>query len=84
MIQNLKQKKICGICSLCCALWLYRNHVVFNKSSIPSYLQVIFRVTHWLRLQALLLMEKKHPLLKTVCRLIETVAMQIFIASQIE
>lgn len=32
--------------ALCCALWLSRNNVVFDKSPNKSYMQVLFKVTY--------------------------------------
>ena len=34
------------------ALWLSKNEVVFDKTLPKSYLQVLFRVTYWLRFWA--------------------------------
>ena len=35
--------------ALCWAIWLTRNEVVFDKCKPKSFLQVLFRGTHWLR-----------------------------------
>ncbi|GJN40832.1 hypothetical protein PR202_gn00243 [Eleusine coracana subsp. coracana] len=52
--------------------------MVFDRSSIPSYLQVIFRGTHWSRFWSLLQKEEQRPLMKRACRLVETAAIEIF------
>jgi len=35
--------------ALCWAVWITRNEVVFDKCRPKSFLQVLFRGTHWLR-----------------------------------
>jgi len=35
--------------ALCWAVWITRNEVVFDKCKPKSFLQVLFRGTHWLR-----------------------------------
>jgi hypothetical protein len=35
--------------ALCCAIWITRNEVVFDKCRSKSFLRVFFRGTHWLR-----------------------------------
>jgi hypothetical protein len=53
-----------GLGTMFWSIWLSRNDVVFNRTSITSYMQVIFRVTYWTRKQQLLL--------RWACRLMET------------
>jgi hypothetical protein len=60
------------------AIWLSRNDVVFNKVSISSSMQVIFRGTHWTRTWANFQKEAKRKTLQVGCRLIETMTMEIF------
>ncbi len=38
-----------GASAICWAIWLSRNNIVFDKSPSFSYMQVIFRATHWLQ-----------------------------------
>ena len=38
-----------GASAICWAIWLSMNDMVFDKSPSFSYMQVIFRATHWLR-----------------------------------
>jgi len=35
--------------ALCWTIWLTRNEVVFDKCRPKTFLQVLFRGTHWLR-----------------------------------
>jgi hypothetical protein len=35
--------------AFCWALWLSRNDIVFDKAPIKTFLQVLYRGTHWLR-----------------------------------
>ena len=43
-----------GAASLCWAIWLTRNKTMFDKCRPKTFLQVLFRGTHWLRFWALL------------------------------
>jgi hypothetical protein len=38
-----------GVCIVLWALWKTRNDFVFNKLKVPSLLQVILMVSHWIR-----------------------------------
>jgi hypothetical protein len=60
------------------AIWLSHNAVVFNKVSISSSMQVIFRGTHRTRTWANFQKEAKRKTLQAGCRLIETMTMEIF------
>jgi hypothetical protein len=60
------------------AIWLSRNNVVFDKTPIQSYMQVIFRGTHWVRTWASFQKEEKRQALHDACRLMETMTMDIF------
>jgi hypothetical protein len=59
-------------------IWLRRNDVIFNKTKFSSYMQVIFRGTHWARTLAIFQKEEKWKVLQTACWLIETLTMEIF------
>jgi hypothetical protein len=39
-----------GVCALVWAIWNCRNDVVFNKTSVPNFLQVICKVTYWIHI----------------------------------
>jgi hypothetical protein len=43
-----------GASALCWAIWLTRNDVVFDECQPKTFMQVLFRGTHWLRRWALL------------------------------
>jgi hypothetical protein len=58
MNSNNKQLLV-GIGSIFWALWLSQNDALFNKALISSYMQVIFRGTHWVRTLALFKNEEK-------------------------
>jgi hypothetical protein len=49
MKSNNKKIFFVGIGDMLWAIWLSRNDIVFNKIQILSYMQVIFRGTHWTR-----------------------------------
>jgi hypothetical protein len=67
------------VAALIWALWTSRNNLVFDNSSIKTYLQVLFRGTYWLRLWTQL---QEHEVagarLKQACMLLESLAMQFF------
>jgi hypothetical protein len=77
---NRKRKSqiLMGASAICWALWLTRNEVVFDKTTTPSYLQVIFKGTYWTRFWTLLQKEDRQ-FIKEDCRTIETAAMEMFV-----
>ena len=82
-IMGVNKKKcnliLVGAFAICWALWLSRNDLVFNKSPYTSYMQVIFKVTYWLRFWAKLQKcEENGELMKVACRKLETTVMQLF------
>lgn len=64
--------------ALCWALWLCRNDEVFHGTKINSFMQVIFRGTHWARQWALLLNEEDGIMVKKGCMLLEANVMDFF------
>jgi hypothetical protein len=77
---NRKRKSqiLVGASAICWVLWLTRNEVVFDKTTTPSYLQVIFKGTYWTRFWTLLQKEDRQ-FIKEGCRTIETAAMEMFV-----
>jgi hypothetical protein len=67
-----------GLAALCWALWISRNDLVFHKSQYKSILQVMFRGTFWIRNWSILSKEDGRLILKDGCRLLETVALEVF------
>jgi hypothetical protein len=65
--------------ALCWAIWITRNEVIFDKCRPKSFLQVLFRGTHWLRQWARL---QRHDDLRdqlmTAGQHLETSALQFF------
>jgi hypothetical protein len=65
--------------ALCWSLWITRNEIVFDKCRPKSFLQVLFRGTHWLRQWAQLQRHESARLqLVDVCRLIESSSLELF------
>jgi hypothetical protein len=64
--------------AFCWALWINRNDLVFHKSQFKSILQVMFRGTYWIKCWAILSKEDGMVILKKGCRLLETMALEIF------
>ena len=76
---NTKNLIITGVSALCWAIWISRNDLVFNRAQMFTYLQVLFRGTHWLRLWAQLQRsDDSADLLRRACRHLETMAMHFF------
>jgi hypothetical protein len=46
---NIRQQLLAGASVFCWAIWLSRNDVIFDKSPIKSFMQVLYMGTHWLR-----------------------------------
>ena len=79
---NKKTKELIfvGASAVCWALWLSRNEMVFDRSPLKSYLQVLFRATYWLRKWAQLQRHDDHiKLIKDVYRKLKSMIMQIFV-----
>ena len=51
--KEYKKLVLLGAAALCWSVWHYRNSVIFYNKQ-PSFLQVIYSVTHWLRTWAIL------------------------------
>lgn len=66
-----------GVAAFCWALWICRNDVAFQKAQSKSILQVIFRVTFWIRSWFILFREEGRLILKEGCRVLEFVALEI-------
>jgi hypothetical protein len=75
---NTKNLIITGLSVLCWAIWISRNDLVFNKVHMLTYLQVLFKGTHLLRLWAQLQKSEATDLLRKACHHLESVAMQFF------
>jgi hypothetical protein len=75
---KLKSKILVGASAICWAIWLTRNDIVFDKAAAPSYLQVIFRGTYWIRSWSLLQKEEDRQFMKMGCSTFETTALEVF------
>ena len=53
-----------GATTLCWAIWLSRNDVVFNRTSTNFFLQAVFRGSYWIRDWSLLFKEEERNELK--------------------
>ena len=61
------------------AIWLTRNEVIFEKARPRTFLQVLFRGTHWLRQWASLQRQDEHKdMLVQTCRHLEVSALEFF------
>jgi len=75
---KLRKQFLVGVAAMCWAIWLSRNDVVFNQKQPNSYLQVIFRGTHWARSWSQLAKEEEKVHVKSNCRVIEGLVMELF------
>ena len=67
-----------GVSALCWAIWICRNNVVFNKTGVFHFLQVINMVVHWIRLWAHLLPVDQRELMDIGCNRLVMVAHDFF------
>ena len=68
-----------GAAAICWSIWLTRNDTVFNNCRPKTFLQVLFRGTHWLRLWVLLQhIDVQRERLVETCQLLESLAMKFF------
>ena len=72
---KLKRIVFVGASAVCWAIWLSRNDMVFDKTPSKSYMQVLFRATHWFRFWAKLQKceEDEELIVKACCTLKTTV-----------
>ena len=75
--QKLRKQFLIGVATLCWAIWLSRNDVVFNRKPSNSYLQVIFRGRYWTRLWSQLSKEENDHI-KRNCQFIEGLMLELF------
>ena len=76
---KLKRQLLVGASALCWAIWLSKNDVVFDKSPTKTYMQVLYRGTHWLRFWAQLQKcDENKEALQKACQTTEVLVMQIF------
>jgi hypothetical protein len=61
------------------SIWLSRNDLIFNKTPISFYMQVMFRVTYWTRIWVAFQKEESQRFLRMACQLMEVMTMDIFI-----
>ena len=65
--------------ALYCVIWLSRNDVVFDKSPTKTYLQLLYRGTHWLRLWVQLQRrDEDKEAIQKVCQTIEVLVILLF------
>jgi len=76
---KLKRQLLVGASALCWAIWLSRNDVVFDKSPTKTYMQVLYRGTHWLRFWAQLQRrDEDKKALQKAYQTMEVLVMQFF------
>ena len=63
---------------MCWAIWRSRNDTVFQKTKNQTSLQIIFMATYLTRACAILHKEEDREAIAAACRMLETVAMDLF------
>jgi hypothetical protein len=56
-----------GVCVVVWSIWKVRNDCILNKTSFPSFLQVIPLATHWIHMWSYLQSEDEHPAMDIRC-----------------
>jgi hypothetical protein len=77
-----KQRKqiLVGVSAICWTIWISRNDIIFDKSSIKTYMHVLFRATYWCWHWALLQQcEERTIEMKEACQVLESMVMQLFV-----
>jgi hypothetical protein len=67
-----------GACALLWAIWNTRNDYIFNKQNKSSFLQVIPRAVHWIRMWSFLQPKEQRQDLASGCSRLEMVARDLF------
>jgi hypothetical protein len=78
MGRKIRKLLLIGVAALIWSIWTSRNDIVFDNIPTKTYMQVLFRGLHWLRLWAQLQRCEESSLIKTACRVLETLVMEIF------
>jgi hypothetical protein len=63
-----------GVCALLWAIWKVRNDFIFNKTTFPSFLQVIPLTMHWIHMRSFLQPEEERLAMNIGCNRMATVA----------
>jgi hypothetical protein len=72
----LKRQLLAGASVFYWTIWLSRNDVVFDKTSIKSFLYVLYRGTYWLHFWSRMKRNDQYKeMIHLACRKLETVAM---------
>jgi hypothetical protein len=79
MGRNMRKLLLIGAAALIWAIWTSRNDIVFDNTPIKTYMHVLFRRMHWLRLWVKLQRhEEDSTSIMTTCRVLESLVMEIF------
>jgi hypothetical protein len=73
---NIKFQVIVGVGDICWTLWLSCNDIVFNKQTIFTPMQVIYKVTYWII--SLWMLQKEEEKNTSITSTLEWVTMEIF------
>jgi hypothetical protein len=67
-----------GVSALCWSIWNFRNNIIFNGKESTNFLQVIFKMAHWIRLWRFLLPVEQRACMDSGCNRLLMVAQDIF------
>ena len=75
--RNFKSKVLVGMVAMC-FIQLSKNGLVFDEYPMKTYMQVLYRGTHWCRLWMQLQKHEDTTMMKEACRSLKMMVMQIF------
>ena len=67
-----------GVCAFLWTIWNCRNDIVFNKTGVVHFLQVVYKASYWINLWSLLLPLEQRALMDSGCTRLMTVVRAIF------
>jgi hypothetical protein len=77
---TLKRQVLAGASTFCWAIWLSRNELIFDKSPMKTFMQVLYRGTHWLwSWPQMERHDQDKEVIRVECCRLETIAMEIYV-----
>ena len=67
-----------GVCAFLWTIWNCRNDIVFNKTGVVHFLQVVYKASYWINLWSLLLPLEQRALMDSGCTRLMAVVRTIF------
>ena len=78
-VENKTKAHICiGVCAFLWTIWNCRNDIVFNKTGVVHFLQVVYKASYCINLWSLLLPLEQRALMDSGCTRLMAVVRAIF------